>query len=300
MKIAIFADVHGNQHALEGVLADIAREKVDMTICAGDAVNSFPDSATVLDTLRQENIPMVRGNHEDYVLAYYTPSLNPAIRNDIRFMPVQYTARLLSTTDVCEIDALPITRTIEGPAGDDVLICHASPSNPSRSFAVDIDEDLARDLQSVPQTTLAGGHIHMHWHRYWRDKFLVLTGSAGLPFGESAPDAQYIILSHKYGRWHVEQKSVAYDHQGAIDAVLQSDFLIQGGPMAWLTFDELITAELRIVPFLQNFCPQPYPTTMADWRLWTKRYLELLGRWEILEPYLQSAYEAVMELSVGQ
>ena len=300
MKIAIFADVHGNQHALEGVLADIAHEKVDMTICAGDAVNSFPGSAQVLDTLRREKIPTVRGNHEEYVLAYYTPALNPAIRSEIRFMPVQYTARLLSTTDICEIDALPLTRAITGPAGDDVLICHASPSNPSRSFAVEIDGDLEQDLQSVPQTTLASGHIHMHWHRYWRDKFLVLTGSAGLPFGEHTPDAQYIILTHKHGRWHLTSKSVPYDHQSAINAVLQSDFLIQGGPMAWLMFDELITAELRIVPFLQNFCPQPYPSTMADWRLWTKRYLEVLGRWEFLEPYLRSAYEGVMEISVGQ
>ncbi|OQY27967.1 MAG: hypothetical protein B6243_12495 [Anaerolineaceae bacterium 4572_5.2] len=44
MKIAIFADVHGNYHALAAVLNDIERERVDLTVCAGDMINPFPDS----------------------------------------------------------------------------------------------------------------------------------------------------------------------------------------------------------------------------------------------------------------
>ncbi len=292
MKIAIFADVHGNQPALEAVLDDIDRHRPDVIVCAGDAVNPFPGSEAVWRTLRARNIPAVRGNHEEYMLAYYQPERNPDIRQRIQFMPARFAARQLSTQTITEIDALPLTHTVTGAGGDDVLVCHASPLNATRSFAAGIDADMAAALTRIPAQTIAGGHVHMQWQMRWRNKFLVLAGSAGLPFGETTA-AQYLILTHRDGKWRAAHHTVPYNLDAAVRAITNSRFLINGGPLAWLMFDELLTAELRVVPFLRKFCPAPRPETLLEWREWVRRYLEAIGRWDALLPYIETAYHTI-------
>ena len=51
-RIAALSDVHGNAAALEAVLADIAREKPDALMVAGDLVLNGPEPALVIDVLR--------------------------------------------------------------------------------------------------------------------------------------------------------------------------------------------------------------------------------------------------------
>ena len=292
MKIAIFADVHGNKAALEAVLDDIDRQHPDAVICAGDAVNPFPQSEAVWHILRERNIPIVRGNHEEYMLAYYQPERNPDIRRLVQFMPIRFAARQLSTQTITEIDALPLTHTISGPDGDDVLVCHASPFDPARSFSAGIDAEMAAELTRIPAKTIAGGHVHMQWQMRWHDKFLVLTGSTGLPFGETTA-AQYLMLTHRNGHWRASHRTVPYNLDATLRAITDSQFLVRGGPIAWLMLDELLTAELRMVPFLRKFCPHPRPETLSEWRDWVRRYLEAIGRWDALQPFIGEAYLSI-------
>lgn len=67
---AIITDIHGNSPALEAVLQDINRRKLDQIVCLGDIVGIGPDSNEVFDLLlMQNNISFVMGNHEQAVLA---------------------------------------------------------------------------------------------------------------------------------------------------------------------------------------------------------------------------------------
>lgn len=65
--IAVFSDVHGNIHALNAVLDDIDQRDVDLIACLGDLVGygAFPNE--VVKTVRQRNIPTIRGNYDDGV-----------------------------------------------------------------------------------------------------------------------------------------------------------------------------------------------------------------------------------------
>jgi 3',5'-cyclic AMP phosphodiesterase CpdA len=51
-RIAALSDVHGNVTALEAVLADVAREKPDHIVVAGDLVLNGPEPAAAVDALR--------------------------------------------------------------------------------------------------------------------------------------------------------------------------------------------------------------------------------------------------------
>lgn len=281
MKVAIFSDVHGNIDALEAVLDDIDKHHVDLIVCAGDAINPFPGSAQIWQEIQQRQIPMVMGNHEEYVLAMCDPTDPLEIHNRIEFLPVKHTVEQLSHNCIADIANLPKTLTISGPDGDDILVCHASPHSTRHSFAQSIDETMGKNLSAQPERVIVGGHLHWTWHRQWQDKMLLLCGSAG--FGlNSTCEAEYLILTHHHGTWNAEHRAISYDHATAMQRVRNSGFLSNGGPIAWLFFDELRTAERRLVPFHDWLGSNKKPTTKATWQSAIQSYLEAIGSW----PYL--------------
>ncbi len=67
-KVAIFSDIHGNQEALESILASIEKTDFDEIICLGDVIGLGPNSKECLDLIMKYNIKLVLGNHERYYL----------------------------------------------------------------------------------------------------------------------------------------------------------------------------------------------------------------------------------------
>lgn len=67
-RIAVFSDVHGNQEALEAILASIEKIDFDEVICLGDVLGIGPNPKECLDLIRNHSIKMVLGNHERYYL----------------------------------------------------------------------------------------------------------------------------------------------------------------------------------------------------------------------------------------
>jgi predicted phosphodiesterase len=67
MRFAIYSDLHGNLHALEAVVADIATAKFDAVYCLGDLVGygAFPNEVT--ERVRRSGTPVVMGNYDDGV-----------------------------------------------------------------------------------------------------------------------------------------------------------------------------------------------------------------------------------------
>ena len=290
MKIALFSDIHGNDAALEAMLDDAARQGVDLIVYAGDAVNPFPSSSQVWDKIKTLKIPIVRGNHEDYVLAMHDPANQAGLRDKIEFHPVRYTLQSLSRATIAEIADLPLTLTLRGPGGDDVLVCHASPHNTRRSFSRPMDEAMVASLSQVSERIVVAGHIHEQWQKRWRDKWLVLCGGAGLPLNGNCA-AQYLILAHHNGGWNIAHQSVNYDHAAALRQIRESDFLSEGGPIAWLFYDELRTAEKRMLPFLKfiddSLGSRHKLVTLSDWQVAVQAYLDSIGRWQYLAPYVE-------------
>src|SRR6202034_828242 len=66
MKYAIIADIHANLEALQVVLDDIEKQKCTHIACLGDVVGYNANPKECLDTVRDMNIPCVKGNHDEY------------------------------------------------------------------------------------------------------------------------------------------------------------------------------------------------------------------------------------------
>ncbi|MDD4067175.1 MAG: metallophosphoesterase [Clostridia bacterium] len=68
MKIAIFADIHGNKEALIAILKDIEMQNIKDIICLGDVIGLGPNPKECMNLIIENNIKMVLGNHELYCL----------------------------------------------------------------------------------------------------------------------------------------------------------------------------------------------------------------------------------------
>ena len=66
MRTALISDIHGNYPGLMAVLADIERQQCDRILCLGDLVDGGPQSVEVVQCLRDNAIPTVQGNHDEY------------------------------------------------------------------------------------------------------------------------------------------------------------------------------------------------------------------------------------------
>ena len=66
MKYAIIADIHGNWEALQVVLEDIRAQNASHIVCLGDVVGYNANPKECLQVIRDMNIPVVKGNHDEY------------------------------------------------------------------------------------------------------------------------------------------------------------------------------------------------------------------------------------------
>ncbi len=66
MRYAIIADIHGNLEAFQTVLDDIKSQNIQQVVCLGDVVGYNANPKQCLDIVRGMNIPVVKGNHDEY------------------------------------------------------------------------------------------------------------------------------------------------------------------------------------------------------------------------------------------
>ena len=68
-RLIFVGDIHGCKDELKALLKKVRfNEATDHLVTAGDMVNKGPDTAGVIDILRQKKASCVRGNHEDRIL----------------------------------------------------------------------------------------------------------------------------------------------------------------------------------------------------------------------------------------
>lgn len=288
-RCAVLADIHGNLHALEAVLADLEREKPDVIVNAGDMTGChFAGSLPVLERLQQAGVQSVMGNQEEFFIDYHDPHGDHELKTAVRLRPMHFFARQMPPAAIEQMKAFPMTLTIPGPRGQDVLVCHASPSHTRRSFALGIDEALAGELNAARASVIACGHLHRQWRQQWQEKLLVMASSAGLPLHGRPGEVEYLLLTYTNDDWKAHYKTVAYDHQAAVDALLATGFLEHSGPMGRLVLVETIYQVDLLSPFFQTHPTLPDPWDEAAWEALIGGYLQEAGHWESLQLWLDT------------
>jgi len=122
-RVGIISDIHGNLHALEAVLEQLEKEKVDMIVCCGDVVGYGARPNECVDTIRRLNIPTIAGNH-DHAALLLTDISN---FNEIAKAAVLWTKRVLTEENMEFLRQLPLSLK---DTANNVFYVHASPKEP--------------------------------------------------------------------------------------------------------------------------------------------------------------------------
>ena len=224
MRIAALSDVHGNLLALDAVLADIASQRVDITVNLGDLLSGGLQPAETADRLMGSALPTVRGNHERQLLTMPSEQMSRSDRLAHATLRPEHTRWLRS---------LPATLAV----ADGVLAFHGSPTDDLEYLLETVEktgarpatqrEVLARLNDHTAWALLLCGHTHLQRAvRLPSGTLVVNAGSVGWPayqddvpyphvMAAGTPHARYAIVDDSAGRWGVTFRAVQYPWEHA-------------------------------------------------------------------------------------
>ncbi|MCR6498656.1 metallophosphatase family protein [Shinella sp. CPCC 101442] len=221
-RIAVIADIHGNDLALEAVLADIERRGISRIVNLGDHLSGALNAARTADILMaRPDILAIAGNHDRWLLDKPRSDMGDWDR---------IAHELLSPQHLNWLAQLPASRTVQ----DDIFLCHGTPASDTTYWLDEAARDGAMRLSSLARIeSLAEGFGHPvllcgHTHiaravRLPDGRLIVNPGSVGSPAYDDdtpfehkvetgSPHARYAILENRDGLWEAAFQLVAYDH----------------------------------------------------------------------------------------
>jgi len=208
LRVAALYDIHSNLPALEAVLGDIRRERVDRIVVGGDVFpGPFPRETTKRLTSLDIPLQFIKGNADrevhERMLGRESDSVPERFREAIRWAATE-----LNPDYEEMIAGWPQTLRLEIPGIGKTLFCHATPRNDTEVFTRLTPEDkLLPVLKGVDSVLVVCGHTDMQFDRTIGRIRVVNAGSVGMPYGE--PGAHWLLLGpdvqHKVTRYDLEK-----------------------------------------------------------------------------------------------
>lgn len=220
MRLAVIADIHGNDLALEAVLADIDALGIGDIVNLGDHLSGPLNAARTADILIERAIPSIRGNHDRYLLTVDPQKMGLSDRAAHDELQPRHREWLAT---------LPATLLYK----DTFFLCHATPTSDEAYWleALTADGTVHMAARSAIETIADGidhpvilcGHTHLQRAVRLSDGRLVVNpGSVGCPgysdnrpvahkVEAGSPDARYAIIEQAGKGWSVTFRTVAYD-----------------------------------------------------------------------------------------
>jgi predicted phosphodiesterase len=224
-RIALIADLHGNEIALRRVLDDIARGGVDQIACLGDVATLGPRAREVLEMVGESCDFCILGNHDEYL--FDAGSIGTHTSSPLIVAAVEQCRRQLSAPEIALVRSFERRMVVPLAGGSTLLLFHGSPdSNNCDLLSETTEAELTEQLGAHEATVMAGGHTHIQMLRQHRGRWLVNPGSVGLSFERfvaGAPPtvmahAEYAIIESGSGEVSVTLRRLQLDRVALVDA----------------------------------------------------------------------------------
>ncbi len=202
MRVAVVADVHGNLPALEAVLAEVERERVDLVVSGGD-VAMGPMPAECVDALRAlDRVLWVRGNADRGAAPHSYAATVAWVRERLG----EERWELLAGT--------PLTARADLDGLGAVLFCHGTPRSDEEILTkLSPEQRVAAALAGVEEQVVVHGHTHVQYDREVAGRRVVNAGSVGSPY-EGRRGAFWALLGPG-----VELRRTEYDVEAAVERI---------------------------------------------------------------------------------
>lgn len=219
MRVAIISDIHGNDVALQAVLADLGKTLFDRLICLGDVATLGSQPCEVIDRLQTLDCQFILGNHEDDVLDVAAMerrgNVHPVVAGAVKWAAGQLSERHRAFLRTFH-------RTLEIRLDDyTTMLCfHGSPkSNTDVILASTPPDELEQLIDGARHLVLVGGHTHIQMLRRHKTRLVINPGSIGEPLLQMPPRdlpqippwAEYAVITADSGRLSVDLRRVPVD-----------------------------------------------------------------------------------------
>jgi predicted phosphodiesterase len=281
VRIAILADIHANLPALEAVTRDLQTAAPDMVVVAGDLVNLGPFPREVIEFVLAAKWPLIRGNHEWYILDSGTNREKPHWHN---YHPIAWTKAAIGADLQQQMAAWPDTLCLNIANEPHIRILHGSMRDHSEGlFPNATDEQAQVWVRGIAEPLAITAHTHLPLDRTIGHVRVCNPGSVGWPF-DGMPVARYLLLESSPHGWQPTFRTVAYDREPITRAFAQHHYAEQCGVIGQLVIEEFVTQRPRIFPFSRWRERHATDVTIFD--------QALLDRWRHEDPwqYISPAY----------
>jgi predicted phosphodiesterase len=226
MKVAVISDIHGNRHAFEAVLEDIAASEAAELWCLGDLVGYGAEPDACVKLASEHAAVCLAGNHD------------LAVTGEISFeefsrgarLAVQWTQEVIASEHRAFLEGLQ-PQGKEGPIG----LYHASPRDPVWEYVLSaLLAELCLDIQPHRVCLIGHSHVALSFVRHEGElasgeprragarldisdgEWLLNPGSVGQP-RDGDPRASWLLLD--LDGLTVSYERTDYDIAGAAAAI---------------------------------------------------------------------------------
>jgi len=218
-RVAALYDIHGNLPALDAVLTDARRERVDLIVVGGDVLPGPMPQQTMARLLSLDTpVRFIHGNGDRVVLAQLTGGSIDEVPEPYR-ESIRWTASRLDPEHQRALADWPLTLTLRIDGLGDVLFCHATPRNDVDCFTrVTPADRVSRLFGGVTASVAVCGHTHLQFDRTLGTLRIVNAGSVGAPFAPPA-GAHWLLLGPD-----VQLRQTSYDVEQAAGRMRATGF----------------------------------------------------------------------------
>jgi diadenosine tetraphosphatase ApaH/serine/threonine PP2A family protein phosphatase len=226
MKVAILSDIHGNRHAFEAVLADVARQEAQEVWCLGDLVGYGADPDACVELARDHTDVCLAGNHDLAVIGQIP--LDEFSRG--AGLAARWTQEVMAPDNLEYLSSLRPQGAEEG-----VGLYHASPRDPIWEYVLSaLLAELCLDEQDHRICLVGHSHVALSFNRpeglpatgeprradseldVGLGEWILNPGSVGQP-RDGDPRAAWMMLDTR--AWTAIFRRTEYDIAGAAAAI---------------------------------------------------------------------------------
>ena len=203
MHYAVISDVHSNLEALDAVLQDIKKRKIEKVFFLGDAVGYGPNPNECVEILKENCEVLLAGNHDWASLGM----TDIEYFNEYAKEAILWTIKVLNEKNRKTLSTFPITKLMKK---ENILFVHSTPKEPEQWHYLLTLWDAEINFHYFDQRICILGHSHqpfviekfpsgeMITHRREArlgkgERYIINAGSVGQP-RDRDPRACYVVL----------------------------------------------------------------------------------------------------------
>ncbi len=220
MRIAVIGDAHGNLPALDAVLSDIRKRRIDVVWNLGDLVGYGPYPEEVVERLSDEEVVSIAGNF-DVKTVGANPRDSDAKEDPVdRWIAPAWAHENLTADALRFLASLPRERrtVVEGHK---LLVTHGSPASNTERLEPTTDPTRFTELARMARADIVlCGHSHMPFLRRAGGVTFLNPGGVGRS-DDGDPRASYAILRLDENAIRVTHHRVRYDVPAVVEALMR-------------------------------------------------------------------------------